>query len=82
MGFWKAYPALAEGGIATVRHFAHQLVLEHHGSLIRINPREPEIGNLRGIGIAGGALHTLSAIDALLQPKSGRAGPGLEHGRT
>lgn len=54
--------------IATVRHFAHRAVLQHAGSLIRVNPREPHIGNLPGVGIAGGALQTLTAIDALLGP--------------
>jgi hypothetical protein len=52
--------------IATVRHFAHRVVLQHKGSLIRINPREAHIGNLPGVGIAAGALDTLAAIDALL----------------
>lgn len=52
--------------IPTVRAFAHRVVLRHGGSLLRINPREPDVGSLPGIGIAGGALQTLSAIDALL----------------
>lgn len=55
--------------IPTVRHFAHRVVLRHGGSLIRINPREPHIGNLPGIGIAGGALATLAAIDLALGAK-------------
>lgn len=52
--------------IPTVRHFAQRVVLRHGGSLVRINPREPDIGGLPGIAIAGGALQTLAAIDALL----------------
>jgi hypothetical protein len=52
--------------IPTVRAFAHRVVLRQHGSLIRINPREPDIGSMPGIGITGGALQTLGAIDALL----------------
>jgi NAD-dependent SIR2 family protein deacetylase len=52
--------------VPTVRHFAHRVVVRHGGSLIRINPREPQIGNLPGIGVAGGALETLTAIDGLL----------------
>jgi NAD-dependent SIR2 family protein deacetylase len=52
--------------VPTVRHFARRVVLQHGGSLIRINPREHHIGSLPGIGIAGGALATLNAIDAVL----------------
>jgi NAD-dependent SIR2 family protein deacetylase len=53
-------------GIPTVRAFAERVVQQHQGALIRINPREPHIGPLRGVGIAGDALATLAAIDALL----------------
>ncbi|MFC3458174.1 SIR2 family NAD-dependent protein deacylase [Massilia haematophila] len=52
--------------IPTVRHFAHRVVLRHGGSLIRINPREAQIGKLPGVALAGGALATLAAIDAVL----------------
>lgn len=52
--------------IPTVRHFAHRVVLQHGGSLIRINPREADLGGLPGVGIAASALQTLTAIDALL----------------
>ena len=52
--------------IPTVRHFAHRVVLRHGGALVRINPRAPHIGKLPGVGIAGGALAALAAIDALL----------------
>jgi NAD-dependent SIR2 family protein deacetylase len=69
-------PVIVEIGagvnIRTVRTFSHRTVLQHQGSLIRINPREPDIGSLPGVGIASGALQTLAAIDALLRPKSGR----------
>jgi hypothetical protein len=41
-------------------------VLQHGGSLIRINPREADLGGLPGVGIAASALQTLTAIDALL----------------
>jgi NAD-dependent SIR2 family protein deacetylase len=54
--------------IATVRHFAHRVVLRHQGSLVRINPREPHVSHLLGVGIAGGALQALTAIDAMLSP--------------
>lgn len=52
--------------IATVRHFAHLVVRQHNGALIRINPREAPVGGLRGVGIEAGALKALMAIDALL----------------
>ncbi|MFN3788825.1 SIR2 family NAD-dependent protein deacylase [Massilia sp.] len=52
--------------IPTVRHFSHRVVLQHGGSLLRINPREAQIGNLPGVALAGGALACLAAIDAVL----------------
>jgi len=52
--------------VATVRHFAHRVVRQHNGALIRINPREAQTGGLRGVGIAAGALQALAAIDAVL----------------
>jgi NAD-dependent SIR2 family protein deacetylase len=52
--------------IATVRHFAHGIVRQHNGALIRINPREAQVGGLRGVGIDAGALQALTAIDSLL----------------
>jgi len=56
--------------IPTVRRFSERMVLRHNASLIRINPRESEIGGLAGIGIAGGALQTLAAIDAMPGPET------------
>jgi len=50
----------------TVRHFAHRVLLRPGGDLIRIDPREPHVGKLPGLGIAGGALATLVAIGAVL----------------
>jgi NAD-dependent SIR2 family protein deacetylase len=52
--------------IPTVRHFSHKVVLRHGGSLLRINPREPHIGNLPGVALPGTALASLAAIDAVL----------------
>lgn len=52
--------------IPTVRHFAHRIVRQHSGSLIRINPHEPHVGEIPAIGIAGAALQTISVIEALL----------------
>ena len=66
------HPVVIEIGagvnVATVRHFANRVVLRHKGSLIRINPREPYVSHLDGVGIAGGALRTLMAIDSVLSP--------------
>jgi NAD-dependent SIR2 family protein deacetylase len=55
--------------IATVRQFSHRAVLQHNASLIRINPREAHISGLPGVGIAGGALQVLSAIEAVLRSR-------------
>lgn len=52
--------------IATVRHFSRRAVVEHGAALVRINPRDPGLGDLPGVGIAGGALQALASIDALL----------------
>lgn len=49
--------------IATVRQFSQRTALRTGASIVRINPREPQIGNLPGVGIAGGALDVLDAID-------------------
>lgn len=54
--------------VPTVRDFAEGVVLRHGGALIRINPGEPQVGSLPGVGIAAGALPALAAIDALLGP--------------
>lgn len=55
--------------IATVRAFSHRAVLQHRASLIRINPREPQTSGLPGVGLTGGALQTLTAIDAALRSR-------------
>lgn len=49
--------------LPTVRHFSHRMTLQHNAALIRINPQNPQIGNLPGVAIEGGALDVLSAID-------------------
>ncbi|MBK4735232.1 SIR2 family NAD-dependent protein deacylase [Noviherbaspirillum pedocola] len=53
--------------IATVRHFAHRIVRQHNGRLVRINPREPQVADPRDVGLAMGALDALGAIDAALE---------------
>ncbi|MFZ6773773.1 SIR2 family NAD-dependent protein deacylase [Undibacterium sp. SXout7W] len=52
--------------IPTVRHFSHRLLHEHHGRLIRINLREPQVPTSLDVGLAVGALDALTALDALL----------------
>jgi NAD-dependent SIR2 family protein deacetylase len=59
--------------IPTVRRFSERMVRLRNASLIRINPREYEIGGLPGTGIGGGALHVLAAIGAMLGPTSAGA---------
>lgn len=70
-------PVVVEVGaglnIPTVRDFAQRVASRHGASLIRINPRDPEIGCLPGVGIAGAALPVLAAIDAVLGRASHRA---------
>jgi NAD-dependent SIR2 family protein deacetylase len=64
--------------IRTVRSFAQRTVLQHQGSLIRINPRDAETGTLPGVGLAAGALQALEAIDRLLNTERMSDGePGL-----
>ncbi|VCS85211.1 silent information regulator protein Sir2 [Burkholderia pseudomallei] len=48
--------------LPTVRRFSER----HAPRLIRINTREPQIDPAKGVGIRGGALETLLAIDAAL----------------
>jgi len=50
----------------TIRNFTRHVVRRHGGALIRIDPFEPHVGELPGVGIAGGIRDTLAAIDTLL----------------
>ena len=52
--------------IPSVRHFGQQVVQQHNGRMIRINPREPQVASPRDVGLAMGSLAALAAIDALL----------------
>ncbi|MTD57928.1 SIR2 family NAD-dependent protein deacylase [Amycolatopsis pithecellobii] len=67
----RRYPNLvvielgAGTAVPTVRRYA-ELASAGTGALIRINPREPQIRHNRGISLAGGALDTLTTLDALL----------------
>lgn len=71
------HPVVIEIGAGTslpaVRRFSQRMVLQHQASLIRINPHEPHVGGLPGVGIAAGAQVALAAIDAALDPIASRA---------
>jgi hypothetical protein len=53
--------------IPTVRHFSQRMALEHNAALIRINPQNPQLGNLPDVAIEGGALDVLAAIDRCIE---------------
>ena len=52
--------------IPSVRDFAEGVVTHYGGTLVRINPREPEVERGYGVGLREGALAGLAAIDAAL----------------
>ena len=52
--------------IPSVRMTCEQFAREHQGTLIRINPREPEVPNGRHMGLPLGAAAALEAIDRLI----------------
>lgn len=60
--------------IATVRHFGNEVIHNHGGRLVRINPRESEVPSRMDVGIRMGALAGLLSIDGALdrsaQPSS------------
>lgn len=51
--------------IPSVRHFGQAVVTHHNGRMIRINPREPQVGSARDVGLAANALKALTAIARL-----------------
>lgn len=52
--------------VPSVRHFSQLIVAAHGGRIVRINVREPEVAAAFGVGLAGGALQALQALDARL----------------
>jgi hypothetical protein len=52
--------------IPSVRHFGQQVIQQHNGRMIRINPHEPQLASRRDVGLAMGSLTALTAIDAQL----------------
>jgi NAD-dependent SIR2 family protein deacetylase len=72
--WWSALPTEAEvvivelgagSAVPTVRLTSEPLATRNHTTLLRINPREPEVPAGQ-VGIAAGALATLAGIDELL----------------
>ena len=63
-------PVVVELGAGTaipsVRHFAHEVLTQHGGRLVRINPREHQVPGSADVGLALGALEGLRQIDAAL----------------
>lgn len=57
--------------IPSVRHFSQQVVAQHGGQLVRINPREPAVAASLGVGLACGALQALTALDERLRDLHG-----------
>jgi NAD-dependent SIR2 family protein deacetylase len=52
--------------IPSVRHFSTEVIHDHGGRLIRINPREAEVPSSMDVGIRNGAWAGLRSIDKLL----------------
>lgn len=60
----------AGSAVPTVRMTSERAVTHHQGTLVRINPREPQVPHGQ-IGIEGGAFETLEAIDRQMEKNSG-----------
>ena len=71
-------PVVVELGAGTaipsVRHFAHEVLTQHGGRLVRINPREHQVPGSADVGLALGALEGLRQIDAALGGLPGAQG--------
>ncbi|MES2759487.1 MAG: Sir2 family NAD-dependent protein deacetylase [Pseudomonadota bacterium] len=52
--------------IPTVRHFSGRIIRRHDGTLVRVNPREPDVDRGADVGLALGGLEALLAIDGAL----------------
>ena len=63
-------PVVVEIGAGTampsVRHFTRNVIRNHAGAVVRINPRDFAVPDGDGVGLAGGALDALREIDACL----------------
>jgi NAD-dependent SIR2 family protein deacetylase len=57
--------------VPTVRMTSEQIVRQHRGTLIRVNPREPDVP--RGqISVASNALAAIIALDQILESRNSR----------
>jgi NAD-dependent SIR2 family protein deacetylase len=56
--------------IPTVRLFCEDLAEQFHGTLVRVNPREPEV-SAGHLALPSGALEALQAIDGWFKPEAG-----------
>ncbi len=72
-----SHPVVVEIGAGTalpsVRHFTRNVIRNHGGSVVRINPRDWAVPEGDGVGLAVGALDGLREIDSCLsgrQPRS------------
>jgi NAD-dependent SIR2 family protein deacetylase len=67
-------PVIVELGAGTaipsVRHFSEEVVCNHGGRLVRINPRESAVPTPWDVGLAAGSFHALSAIDRVVEFES------------
>ena len=52
--------------IPSVRRFSEEVISNHGGRLVRINPREAQVSSPWDIGLAAGSRHALEAIDAAM----------------
>lgn len=59
-------PVVVEIGAGTALPTIRGFRERHAPRVIRINTRKPQIDTGKGVGIRGGALQTLLAIDAVL----------------
>lgn len=64
-------PVVIEIGAGTAvpsaRHFSHQVIAQHGGRLVRLNPSEAAVPSGMDVGLAMGALAGLRAINEVLQ---------------
>jgi NAD-dependent SIR2 family protein deacetylase len=52
--------------IPSVRHFSHELVVNHGARLVRINPKEPAVPTQHDVSIDGPALAALQTVAAVI----------------
>jgi NAD-dependent SIR2 family protein deacetylase len=64
-------PVVVEMGAGTkipsVRYFGHEVIVDHGGRMIRINPREAEVSSAWDVSLPMGALAGLIGIDQMVE---------------